>query len=120
MTTSTGCFSIVAILIDEPTRDLDPLESYLVTSILAGYAKKYNRIFVITLEKPRSDIAPLLDRVTILSLGDVVYTGYTRTITEYFLHIGFPCPDLENPLMYYCMFFGTSIASTVLIHVFAI
>ncbi|XP_055353636.1 ATP-binding cassette sub-family G member 5-like [Paramacrobiotus metropolitanus] len=89
------------VLIDEPTRDLDPLEAYLVCSILASYAKKYNRMVVITLEKPRSDIVPLLDRVTILSLGDVVYTGYTRTIADYFKQIGFPCPELENPLMHY-------------------
>ncbi|OQV15618.1 putative ATP-binding cassette sub-family G member 5 [Hypsibius exemplaris] len=88
-------------LIDEPTRDLDPLNAYLIISQLASYAKKYDRMFVITLEKPRSDIAPLLDRVTILSLGDVVYTGYTKTMADYFKRIGFPCPELENPLMYY-------------------
>ncbi|GAU95911.1 hypothetical protein RvY_07437-2 [Ramazzottius varieornatus] len=91
----------LVVLIDEPTRDLDPLNSYLVISCLAKYAKKYDRILVITLEKPRSDIVALLDRVTILSLGDVVYTGYTKTMVDYFSRIGFPCPLLENPLMYY-------------------
>jgi ATP-binding cassette subfamily G (WHITE) protein 5 (sterolin 1) len=39
--------------------------------------------------------------VTYLCLGDVVYTGATRMMLDYFRSIGFPCPELENPLMYY-------------------
>ena len=49
----------------------------------------------------RSDILPFLDRVSYLCLGDVVYTGSTRHMIDYFRSIGFPCPELENPLMYY-------------------
>ncbi len=86
----------------------------------ANHAKKYNRIVLLTMEKPRSDIFPFLDRVmntikficpthvnfpifkvTYLCLGDVVYTGATRMMLDYFRSIGFPCPELENPLMYY-------------------
>ena len=52
-------------------------------------------------EKPRSDIFPFLDRVTYLCLGDIVYTGATRMMLDYFRHLGFPCPELENPLMFY-------------------
>ena len=61
------------------------------------------------MEKPRSDIFPFLDRVTYLCLGDVVYTGATRMMLDYFRAIGFPCPELENPLMYYCKFFKIQI-----------
>lgn len=91
----------VVLLLDEPTWDLDPLNTYFVVSILANYAKKYNRVVLLTMEKPRSDIFPFLDRVTYLCLGDVVYTGATRMMLDYFRSIGFPCPELENPLMYY-------------------
>ena len=62
----------VVLLLDEPTWDLDPLNTYFIISILANHAKKYNRIVMITMEKPRSDIFPFLDRVTYLCLGDVV------------------------------------------------
>lgn len=54
------------------------------------------------MEKPRSDVFPFLERVLYLCLGDVVYTGGTKQMLEYFTAIGFPCPQLENPLMYYC------------------
>uniref|UniRef100_A0A0K2T2T6 ATP-binding cassette sub-family G member 5 n=2 Tax=Lepeophtheirus salmonis TaxID=72036 RepID=A0A0K2T2T6_LEPSM len=91
----------VVLLLDEPTWDLDPLNTYFIVSILANHAKKYNRIVLLTMEKPRSDIFPFLDRVTYLCLGDVVYTGATRMMLDYFRSIGFPCPELENPLMYY-------------------
>ncbi|XP_017786631.1 PREDICTED: ATP-binding cassette sub-family G member 5 [Nicrophorus vespilloides] len=91
----------VILLLDEPTWDLDPLNTYLVISILSNAAKKYGTAIVLTMEKPRSDVFPFLERVLYLCLGDVVYTGGTRQMLEYFTAIGFPCPQLENPLMYY-------------------
>ncbi|XP_064476480.1 ATP-binding cassette sub-family G member 5-like isoform X2 [Ornithodoros turicata] len=91
----------VLVVLDEPTAGLDPLNTYFVVSILANHAKKYNRIVVLTMNKPRSDIFPFLDRVAYLCLGELVYAGNTRTMLDYFRSIGFPCPELENPLMYY-------------------
>lgn len=90
------------LILDDPTQNLDPLNSYFIVSILSNHAKKYGRVVLMTMDKPRSDIFPFLDRVTYLCLGDVVYTGSTRLMMDYFRSIGFPCPELENPLMYYC------------------
>lgn len=89
------------LLVDEPAWNLDPLNTYFIVSILSNYAKKYGRIVILTMEKPRSDIFPFLDRVTYLCLGDIVYSGNTRVMLDYFRSIGFPCPEVENPLMYY-------------------
>merc|ERR1712012_1439421 len=58
----------VVLLLEEPTWELDPLNTYFIISILSNHAKKYNRIVMITMEKPRSDIFPFLDRVTYLCL----------------------------------------------------
>lgn len=91
----------IILLLDEPTWDLDPLNTYLVISILSNAAKKYGTAIILTMEKPRSDVFPFLDRVVYLCLGDVVYAGPTRNLLDYFGSIGFPCPQLENPLMYY-------------------
>ncbi|CAG0920343.1 unnamed protein product [Notodromas monacha] len=91
----------VVLLLDEPTWGLDPLNTYFIVSILSNHARKRRRIVVLTMEKPRSDIFPFLDRVAYLSLGVLVYAGPTRRMLDYFRSIGFPCPELENPLMYY-------------------
>ncbi|GBP27625.1 ATP-binding cassette sub-family G member 5 [Eumeta japonica] len=117
----------IVLLLDEPTWDLDPLNTYLVISILSNAAKKYGTAIILTMEKPRSgrfpravaadvfdrgrrqdartpvvtDVFPFLERVVYLCLGDVVYAGPTRRLLDYFAAVGFPCPQLENPLMYY-------------------
>ncbi|RZF36626.1 hypothetical protein LSTR_LSTR007329 [Laodelphax striatellus] len=91
----------VLLLLDEPTANLDPLSTYLIVSMLSSHARRRERAVVLTMEKPRSDVFPFLDRAAYLCLGDLVYAGPTRLMLEYFRAIGFPCPDLENPLMYY-------------------
>nr|CAD7266794.1 unnamed protein product [Timema shepardi] len=84
---STDDITQMVLLLDEPTWDLDPLNTYLVISILSNHARKYGRAVVLTMEKPRSDVFPFLDRVTYLCLGDVVYTGATRLMLHYFRSI---------------------------------
>ncbi|KAL5274652.1 ABCG5 family protein [Megaselia abdita] len=91
----------VMILLDEPTQYLNPLNAYLLISILSNISKKCGCGIILSLEKPRSDVFPFLDKALFLCLGGVVYSGGTRTMLEYFHNIGFPCPQLENPLMYY-------------------
>ncbi|XP_062562156.1 ATP-binding cassette sub-family G member 5 [Armigeres subalbatus] len=91
----------VMLLLDEPTQGLDPLSAYLLISILSNSAKKTGCGILLSMEKPRSDVFPFLDRALFLCLGGAVYSGGTRAMLEYFHGIGFPCPQLENPLMYY-------------------
>jgi len=107
------------LILDDPTANLDPLNTYFILSILSTHAKKHGRIVILTMDKPRSDIFTFLDRVTYLCLGDVVYTGSTRMMIDYFRGIGFPCPELENPLMYYCMstLISYSITASITMHI---
>ncbi|KAL1129276.1 hypothetical protein AAG570_013805 [Ranatra chinensis] len=91
----------VLILLDEPASGLDPLSTYLIISMLSSYARRKGRAVILTMEKPRSDVFPFLDRAAFLCLGDILYTGPTRLMLDYFTSIGFPCPRMENPLMYY-------------------
>lgn len=80
------------LLLDEPTSGLDPLHAYLVLSMLSAHAKRFGRLVLFTLDLVRSDLCPFLDRVTYLCLGDVVYSGPTWTMLDYFRSIHFPCP----------------------------
>ncbi|OXU21078.1 hypothetical protein TSAR_015316 [Trichomalopsis sarcophagae] len=89
------------LLLDEPTWDTDPLNTYLIVSMLWSYATRRGSIVLLTMETPRSDVLPFVARVTLLCLGAVVYSGPTRSMLDYFTYVGFPCPELENPLMYY-------------------
>lgn len=52
----------VMLLLDEPTQGLDPLAAYLLISILSNTAKKTGCGILLSLEKPRSDVFPFLDR----------------------------------------------------------
>lgn len=52
----------VMLLLDEPTQNLDPLASYLLISILSNSAKKTGCGILLSMEKPRSDVFPFLDR----------------------------------------------------------
>lgn len=80
------------LVLDEPTAGLDPLHTFFVLSMLSTHARKHGRLVLLTLDNPRSDIFPFLDRVTYLCLGDVVYSGSTALMIDYFRSIGFPCP----------------------------
>lgn len=89
------------ILVEDPTADLDPADSYLVVSMLSNHAKKHGRLVVMTMDNPRSDVFPFLDKVTFMCLGSIVYSGNTHALIQAFDSAGFPCPIMENPLMYY-------------------
>lgn len=52
----------VMLLLDEPTQNLDPLAAYLLISILSNTAKKTGCGILLSMEKPRSDVFPFLDR----------------------------------------------------------
>ncbi|GMT15770.1 hypothetical protein PFISCL1PPCAC_7067, partial [Pristionchus fissidentatus] len=89
------------VIIDDFLRDLDPLPSFQLTSCLSRWARIKNRIVLVSMRSPRSDIYQLLNRLTILYYGEVFYSGYTKQLPAYFRNAGFTCPSNENPAVYY-------------------
>jgi hypothetical protein len=59
------------------------------------------KIFTIIFNEQSINDFSIYFRALFLCLGGAVYSGGTRPMLEYFHNIGFPCPQLENPLMYY-------------------
>lgn len=58
---------------------------------------KGNRLVLISLHQPRSDIFRLFDLVLLLTSGSTIYLGAAQHVVQYFTAIGHPCPRYSNP-----------------------
>ena len=86
------------ILLDEPTTGLDSFTAHDIIKMLAELAHNKNKLILITIHQPRSDIFKLLDKIGILSAGEKVYFGEREQLVPYFTSLGYPCPAYSNPL----------------------
>ncbi|VDK48926.1 unnamed protein product [Anisakis simplex] len=91
----------VLILMDDPTKGIDALCGYQLMSLLNSYMIRYHRMAIVSMRYPRSDIYQLMTRITILFYGQTVYSGYNKQMPYYFRQNGYPCPNNENPAVYY-------------------
>lgn len=60
-----------------------------------------NRLILLSVHQPRSDIFQLFDLVVLLSSGSAVYCGAARDMVSYFTTLGHPCPRYCNPSDFY-------------------
>ena len=86
------------ILLDEPTSGLDSHTARYIVSNLRDMAHNMNKMVLLTIHQPGSDIFGLLDQIGILSNGEAVYFGGAAEMVPYFAQIGFPCSTYTNPL----------------------
>uniref|UniRef100_A0A914C1T2 ABC transporter domain-containing protein n=1 Tax=Acrobeloides nanus TaxID=290746 RepID=A0A914C1T2_9BILA len=91
----------VLIVIDEPVRDLDSLSAYQFMTSLQNHVRKHARMAIVSMRCPRSDIYQLLNQITLLFYGEVMYSGTTKQMPHYFSQLGYRCPIHENPAVYY-------------------
>eukprot|EP01038_Epipyxis_sp_PR26KG_P011383 gene11383-15260_t len=88
------------IFADEPTSGLDCFQAQNVMNLLQSLALKGSTI-VLSIHQPRSSIYTLFDDITILSEGEVIFSGPRDDLEPYFQTIGYPCPKNINPAEYY-------------------
>lgn len=100
---------LVLVVIDDPIRDLDALSAYQLMTSLQEHAKRHDRIVIVSMRCPRSDIYQLLTQITLLFYGEVMYSGPTKQMPHYFSQMGYRCPSNENPAVYYCKMIPTPI-----------
>lgn len=62
---------------------------------------KGNRLVLISIHQPRSDIFRLFDLVLLMTSGTTLYLGAAQHIVQYFTAAGHPCPRYSNPADYY-------------------
>ncbi|XP_006882439.1 PREDICTED: ATP-binding cassette sub-family G member 8 [Elephantulus edwardii] len=88
------------LILDEPTSGLDSFTAHNLVRTLARLARG-NRLVLISLHQPRSDIFQLFDLVLLMTSGTTIYLGAAQDMVQYFTEIGHPCPRYSNPADFY-------------------
>nr|XP_057914044.1 ATP-binding cassette sub-family G member 8 isoform X2 [Doryrhamphus excisus] len=88
------------LILDEPTSGLDSFTAHNLVITLSRLARG-NRLVLLSVHQPRSDIFQLFDLVVLLSSGSAVYCGAARDMVPYFTVLGYPCPRYCNPSDFY-------------------
>ncbi|KAM5252106.1 ATP-binding cassette sub-family G member 8 isoform 1-T1 [Hipposideros larvatus] len=88
------------LILDEPTSGLDSFTAHNLVKTLSRLAKG-NRLVLISLHQPRSDIFRLFDLVLLMTSGTTIYLGAAKHMVQYFTAVGYPCPRFSNPADFY-------------------
>ncbi|XP_008979010.1 ATP-binding cassette sub-family G member 5 isoform X2 [Callithrix jacchus] len=88
------------MLFDEPTTGLDCMTANQIVVLLVELARR-NRIVVLTIHQPRSELFQLFDKIAILSFGELVFCGTPVEMLDFFNDCGYPCPEHSNPFDFY-------------------
>ncbi|OLY84454.1 ATP-binding cassette sub-family G member 2 [Smittium mucronatum] len=85
------------LLLDEPTTGLDSNTAYSVINLLKDFTSCRDVITISTIHQPNYKTFSLFDKVLLLSLGGIVYSGPVSEAERYFTDLGFVIPEFENP-----------------------
>ncbi|KAF7455694.1 ABC-2 type transporter family protein [Cryptosporidium felis] len=88
------------LFIDEPTSGLDAFMAFQILQLLIKLAKT-GRTIVCTIHQPRTQVFQAFDEILLLSKGEVVYHGPSKSSIDYFASIGHPVPENYNPTDYF-------------------
>ncbi|XP_006186863.1 ATP-binding cassette sub-family G member 5 isoform X1 [Camelus ferus] len=88
------------MLFDEPTTGLDSMTANQIVVLLAELARR-DRIVILTVHQPRSELFQLFDKIAILSCGELVFCGTPVEMLDFFSGCGYPCPEHSNPFDFY-------------------
>ncbi|XP_048971446.1 ATP-binding cassette sub-family G member 5 isoform X2 [Canis lupus baileyi] len=88
------------MLFDEPTTGLDCMTANQIVVLLAELAHK-DRIVIVTIHQPRSELFQLFDKIAILSYGELVFCGTPAEMLDFFNGCSYPCPEHSNPFDFY-------------------
>ncbi|KAI3993447.1 hypothetical protein MKX01_002460 [Papaver californicum] len=86
----------VILFLDEPTSGLDSTSALTVVKTLQRIAQS-GSIVIMSIHQPTYRILGLLDRLTFLSRGQIVYSGTPTDLSRFFSELGHPISENENP-----------------------
>lgn len=102
------------LILDEPTSGLDSFTAHNLVITLSRLARG-NRLVLLSVHQPRSDIFQLFDLVVLLSSGSAMYFGAAKDMVPYFTSLGHPCPRYCNPSDFYGEWALTEFSSNCLV-----
>ncbi|KAM5143272.1 ATP-binding cassette sub-family G member 5 [Callospermophilus lateralis] len=88
------------MMFDEPTTGLDCLTANQIVILLAELARR-DRIVILTIHQPRSELFQHFDKIAILTYGELVFCGTPVEMLDFFNGCGYPCPEHSNPFDFY-------------------
>ncbi|XP_069810509.1 ATP-binding cassette sub-family G member 5 [Dendropsophus ebraccatus] len=88
------------ILLDEPTTGLDSMTANHIVLLLSQLARK-DRIVIISIHQPRSELFKLFDRIAIMSCGELIFCGNPQEMISFFDDCGYECPEHSNPFDFF-------------------
>lgn len=88
------------ILLDEPTTGLDSMTANQIVMLLAELARR-DRIVIVTIHQPRSELFRIFNRIAIMSRGELVFCGQPEEMVDFFSSCGYECPEYCNPFDIY-------------------
>uniref|UniRef100_A0A8D0DZB5 ATP-binding cassette sub-family G member 8 n=1 Tax=Salvator merianae TaxID=96440 RepID=A0A8D0DZB5_SALMN len=88
------------LIFNDPTSGLDSFTAHNLVVTLSRLARG-NRLVLLSVHQPRSDIFQLFDLVLLMSSGLTIYSGAAQDMVSYFTQIGYPCPTYSNPADFY-------------------
>ncbi|KAA8542847.1 hypothetical protein F0562_023999 [Nyssa sinensis] len=87
------------LFLDEPTSGLDSTSAYSVVEKVKDIARS-GSIVLMTIHQPSYRIQMLLDRITVLARGRLIYLGSPTALPAHLSGFGRPAPEGENNLEY--------------------
>ncbi|XP_044276411.1 broad substrate specificity ATP-binding cassette transporter ABCG2-like isoform X2 [Varanus komodoensis] len=88
------------IFLDEPTTGLDANTANAIMQLLHQLSRK-GRTVIFSIHQPRYSIFRLLDHLTLMNKGEIIFAGPAREATAYFNSIGYQCEQFNNPLDFF-------------------
>ncbi|PIO37368.1 hypothetical protein AB205_0182020, partial [Aquarana catesbeiana] len=88
------------ILLDEPTTGLDAMTANHIALLLSELARK-DRIVIISIHQPRSELFRIFDKIAIMSCGELVFCGNPQEMITFFDDCGYECPEHSNPFDFF-------------------
>ncbi|KAI3818015.1 hypothetical protein L1987_11817 [Smallanthus sonchifolius] len=88
------------LLLDEPTSGLDSTSAYNIMQTLKSIATSRHRTVILSIHQPSSKILSTIDRILLLSKGQVIHHGTLTSLQQHLHSNSFTLPPQLNPLEY--------------------